>query len=166
MGDLTPDQVEQLVSGLQREVKKLKAVLDIRHVRDNALHQARESWGPAVPGEEFNSHAEHVTKLAAAFAAFLTDGTVAGEQNADGGADEPSPYQPPPPPPGLPSLLTDWARVMRETPKVVEAAVRWVDAAHLQNTAGPNNWRNWADEKDVNLINAVLAYRGLEPIEP
>lgn len=128
-----------------------------QRIRAAALGLAVKAWSDPH-GLTSIEHAEKVAEVAGTFAAFLAD---------DDGADDPGPCQPPPPSglPGLPGMFADWARVMRETPKVVEAAVHWVDAAYLQNTTGLNNWRNWADEKDINLINAVLAYRGQEPLQ-
>lgn len=56
-------------------------------------------------------------------------------------------------------------RSIKHAPKILAAAFEWVNRAHLENPGGPENWRNWSDEHDQNLINAVLAYRGLPLLE-
>jgi len=141
--------------------------------REFALHEAVESWGRPEPevGQDVESHAQLVTFLAATFAGFLADGTVHDTPNALGDTQpdmppeaEPQPHAPFDPANPLASL-TEWAQRMREAPNVVAAAAAWVDEAHENNQSGPENWRNWADDKDIRLINAVRIYRGQEPID-
>lgn len=126
---------------------------DGRKDRRQALAEACASWG-GPDGQTVTEHAHEVTRLAAAFAAFLTDGAVHPNPNMP---DESTPDE-------SSGLFADLQRRAVHTPRVIAAALRWVDDAHENSLSGPENWRNWADDKDINLINAVREYRGLEPI--
>lgn len=129
----------------EKRVKDLERMFDGQRTRAEALHHARKSWGGTM-SEEVDRHARNVTTLAQAFERFLTDGTVhevPTNPNADAGAHRE--YEP---------LQID----------IINAALAWVDQSHTHNLGGPENWRQWADDHDKKLINAVLAYRGLPPL--
>lgn len=144
----------------EKRVADLEKFLADQHRRADALHHARKSWGGTM-SEDPDRHARNVTTIAAAFDRFLADGTVHEVPDApqEGEAD----------PVGEPIVthqpLADMVRGIKHAPKILAAALQWVDESHTNNLGGPENWRNWADDKDVNLINAVLAYRGLPPLE-
>jgi len=136
-------------------------------LRREGLREAVISWGPAVG--DFDKHARQVTLLARVFTNFLAAGTVRVQGEArEPAQDVPVPVPVPVPPEvsaHLRDLKNDFNRVTTQGPAVIEAALRWTDRAHLKNASGPENWRNWADDHDIALINAVLAYRGMEPLE-
>lgn len=145
----------------EKRIKDLEGFLDVKHVRADALHHARKSWAAACDiGQNVTDHARSVTRLAQAFERYLTDGTV---HPADEGR---KPFEVPPEPVaghGQPPLSEPTVKQLGRA--VTAAALRWVGRAHLKNPGGPENWRNWSDDHDVDLINAVLAYRGLPPLE-
>lgn len=140
--------------------EKRVADLNVEYRRREALHHAREAWGGTM-SDDADRHARHITTLAAAFDRFLADGAVhqVPDEPQEGEADpagEPAvTYQP----------LADVVRGIKHAPKILAAAIEWVDKSHMRNLGGPENWRNWADDHDVALIDAVLAYRGLPPLE-
>jgi hypothetical protein len=138
-------------------VADLEGFLEARHRRVDALHHARKSWGGTM-SEDADRHARSITTIAQAFDRFLADGTA--HEVPTVADDDPAPavdvtYQP----------LADMVRGIKHAPKILAAAFEWVDRAHLKNPGGPENWRNWSDDHDQALINAVLAYRGLPPLE-
>lgn len=138
----------------EKRVADLEGCLDAQHRRQEALHQARKSWGGTM-SEDVDRHALNVTRLAQAFEKYLTDGTVhpATEDRAPLEAS-PNPVE-----------GRRFSHSHVQTAAVLDAALVWVDRAHLHNPSGSENWRNWANEHDIALINAVLAYRGLPPLE-
>lgn len=113
--------------------------------RTDALQAAVRSWGEPGPRHTVELHAQFVTFLAEAFDMFLITGAVHGVKTA-----EPEPAHPDQQGTIIP---------------VIEAATAWVDHAHENNPAGPENWRHWADNHDIALINAVRAMRGQQPLE-
>lgn len=127
-------------------VTDLENALKAQHRRDNALHHACKSWGKPDDATDADGHALDVLVVAAAFDRFLADGTVHEVPDAPEDAAPEAPTE-----------------LIRST--VMRAALAWVDRAHLRNPSGLENWRNWSDEHDQALINAVLAYRGLPPLE-
>lgn len=124
--------------------------------RATALHQAVASWGPSVD-RDVEEHRDEVISLAAAFDSFLANGPT-GLFEAE---DLPIPPIPPPlklplilPPPDLPGAFGAMQGMIRRSalaPKVVEAALAWVDAQGDGSTSHK-------------LVNAVRAYRGQEPL--
>lgn len=140
----------------------LEQLLDARHRRADALHNARKSWGEPGGGDTVDRHACQVTKLAAAFTAFLTDGTV--HQDPDEPGPEPESEPAPVPVPTFPgpfAALGDNLRKGAMAPKVMTAALAWVEKA--QNSSSPPHV--WADDHDYALINAVRSYLGQEPLK-
>lgn len=125
-------------------VTDLENALKAQHRRDNALHHARKTWPVIATCADEQAH--QVTLIAQAFDRFLADGAVHEVPDAP---EDAAPEAP--------------AELIRST--VMRAALAWVDRAHLQNPSGLENWRNWSDDHDQALINAVLAYRGLPPLE-
>lgn len=128
-------------------------------VRREALHLAVQSWGEPNGEWYATQQADAVISIAREFEAYLS-----GEPQPDAGNDTPE----------APTAVQasdfvrsfqDFSRRVQHAPIVLRAALDWVDRAHLSNTSGPENWRNWADDHDVNLINAVLALKGLPPLE-
>lgn len=139
-------------------IKDLEEALKVQHRRADALHHARKAWGGTMSNDA-DRHARDITVIAQAFERFLTDGTV--HEVPDGPEEEDAVL-----------AVDDVPVARRETTRdtglrsaIIDAALTWVDESHTNNLGGPENWRNWADDKDVNLINAVLAYRGLPPLE-
>jgi hypothetical protein len=142
-------------------VKDLEEALKAYHRRLEALHHARKAWGEQTIATGADEQARGVLIVAQAFERFLADGTVheipTVPQQDDGAA--PTSHLPRATPGGWGPLT--WATLQ----PVLNAALAWVDHAHLKNPSGPENWRNWVDDHDVTLIDAVLAYRGLPPLE-
>jgi hypothetical protein len=158
--DLGP--VEPPAYPAERRVADLERFLDAQRRRAEALHHARKSWVAACDvGQNVADHARSVLRVAEAYERYLTDGTV---PPAPAGRE---PFEAPPTPvAGRKDGPQSQDDVKLGTiASVVDAALAWVDRSHTHNLGGPENWRNWADEQDVALINAVLAYRGLPPLE-
>lgn len=136
----------------EMRVTDLENALKAQHRRGDALHQARKSWGGTM-SEDADRHARNITTIAQAFDRFLADGTAHEMPDAPqegGNADLEPPYGP---------------TVREGRNGIIKAALAWVDRAHLKNPMGPENWRNWSDDHDQDLIDAVLAYKGLPPLE-
>jgi hypothetical protein len=157
-----PDE-EQAGYPVGRQLEDLRKMLDSRHVRQDALHHARKSWTAACD-VNVADYIQSALRIAQAFEQFLLDGTVPPAP-----ADR-QPLEAPPTPVASrkkPDSLTQstglTSRQLRND--IVAAAVIWVEDAHVNNSAGPDNWRAWADEKDINLINRVLAYLGMPLID-
>lgn len=147
---------EELSYPVDKRVKDLERMMDVQRTRAEALHHARKSWAAACDvGQNVTDHARSVTRIAQAFEKYLTDGTV---HPADGGR---APLEASPTP--VSERRFSYPHV--QTVAVLDAALAWVDQSRTHNPSGPENWRNWADDHDVDLINAVLAYRGLPPLE-
>jgi hypothetical protein len=146
---------------VEMRVKDLEEALKAYHRRLEALHHARKAWGEQTIATGADEQARGVLIVAQAFERFLADGTVheipTVPQQDDGAA--PTSHLPRATPGGWGPLT--WATLQ----PVLNAALAWVDHAHLKNPSGPENWRNWVDDHDVTLIDAVLAYRGLPPLE-
>jgi hypothetical protein len=138
--------------------------MEVWNRRAEALRHARKAWGGTM-SEDGDRHARNITALAQAFDRFLVDGTVheVPDDAADGASDVRD----------VRDARVEFADALVEASqytweghrKVHAAALAWVDRAHLKNPSGLENWRNWSDEHDQNLIDAVLAYRGLPPLE-
>lgn len=131
--------------------------------RPQALERAIAVWQamPRATVASADEHARAVTTLAAAFTRFMTDGTVHEIPDAPRQADAAESHR--------------YREVQEARPdgvklsviaEVVDAAKSWADRVHFMNPAGLENWRNWADEHDIKLLNAILAYEGLPPLEP
>lgn len=136
--------------------------------RATALHLAARSWGEPDSGDAVDWHADNVTRLASMFADYIAAGTVyVDPTNPQREAVTLSDGEAAPAAPSGPVIdgLFDTVRRVMNTQPILDAAFRWVDEAHTNNAAGPDNWRRWADDKDMRLINAVLRYRGQEPID-
>lgn len=131
---------------VERQLADLRKMLDTRHERREALHHARKTWKVIAGSPE--EQARQLITIAQAFERYLVGDT--------GRTPDPEPVVP-----VTPDLhATDAGRRA-----VMNAAMTWVERAHLRNASGLENWRNWADDHDVHLINAVLRYRGMPPIE-
>lgn len=132
--------------------------------RREALQQARKSWAAACDvGQNVTDHARSVTRIAQAFERYLTDGTVHPADEGREPLESGGPVQGRRYPDHSAGSDLEGTRAGRHA--VMNAAGTWVERAHLRNPAGLENWRNWADDHDVHLINAVLRYRGMPPIE-
>jgi len=167
------------LASVKQELKYAREAANSQRRRFDALHEARKGWGAAT-AESAEQYAHRVTAIAAALDAFVAAGTVYTIP------DPPQPHREPaaPFPPSGERLdprthnrdtaegLANLAETVQQnfhrlhwTPTVVAAAVAWVQRAHLNNLAGPENWRTWADDHDIDLINAVLNYLGKPDLE-
>ncbi len=113
--------------------------------RGKALRYALKSWG-ARGTETPEVHADDVMAVARLFERYLTTGETYDPPTVK--PAEPAVW-PGPDFPGRPDIAA-----------VITAAVIWADTAHFLNRSGPENWRNWSDTHDQNLINAVAVLTG------
>jgi hypothetical protein len=153
----------------EKRIADLEKFIDDRHLRENALHHARKAWGEAGEGSYPNQHADDIVLIAQTFERYLR-GEALDRQDVKAPAAEESKSELVSIPPvfGLANFgaaLADLQRFSVNGPKVMTAALEWVDRAHLNNSAGLDYWRNWADDHDIKLIDAVLALKGLPPLE-
>ena len=143
-GFAPPGEIEEYPA--ERRVKDLESYLSARHVRENALHHARKAW--PMMQEDASRQAAEVITIAQAFEKYLIS------------AVEPE-AAPEPGPPAVPMEPTfRQARL-----DVVTAAIAWAEMAHFANPSGLENWRNWSDVPDQDLINAVAVLTGRPTIE-
>lgn len=152
------DALDVLIEHINTPVTDDLGPVEPPHWRAEALGFASRSWPAACDvGQNVADHARSVLRVAEAYERYLTDGTV---PPAPEGRET---LEAPPTPVAGREATRDTPTALRSA--VLNAALAWVDEAHLENTVGLDNWRNWADGHDVTLIDAVLAYRGLPPLE-
>lgn len=135
---------------------------DVGHVPParwaTALKEAVKSWG-APSDRTVSEHGDEVLSLAAAFDSFLAHGPAQTIKPEDP-PPPPSPTSPTPLPPELPGALGAMSAMIRRSalaPKILEAALAWADAL-------PDSRVFVSGSSAFDLINAVRAYRGQEPL--
>lgn len=132
---------EQRVADLEKFMDARHVRETARHVRETALHHARKIY-LVNPHSNPHDRAEGVLVIARAFEQYLTGTAPTATEVA---------------------TLESGSEAGRAA--IFSAAMTWVEVAHLRNRSGLENWRNWADDHDILLINAVLTYRGMAPLE-
>jgi site-specific DNA-methyltransferase (cytosine-N4-specific) len=104
---------------------------------------ADQEPGGCDVGQNVTDHTRSVVRIAEAYEKYLTDGTVPPAPEGRESFE------------GPPTPVADMAHGMKHAPKILAAALAWVDGAE-SGMVEPT--------RDRDLIDAVRAYRGLPPL--